>query len=426
MIIPSIDIQNGEAVQLVNGRRLALTAGPPTDWAERFSLFGEIAVIDLDSALGTSSNLTSIKELCANYRCRVGGGIRTLEKAREILNAGARKIIIGTCATPEFLSQLPKDRLIAALDCYNNEVVSEGWQKNTGKRIEDLITLLEPYVSGFLVTFVETEGTLCGINIERAKELRALCRESSLTVAGGINSIEEISMLDRLGIDAQVGMSLYTGRFSYSDAIFGCVKKDKNDLVPTIIVDDIGEVLGLAYSSARSFSEAFKQRRGIYQSRSRSSIWNKGSTSGNTQDLLRVELDCDRDCLKFIVRQNGGGFCHLGSYNCFGERLPFAELLDTIADRKLSRDKDSYTLKLLNSPTLLNLKIQEEAFELTTSTSRANVIHESADLLYFLLVKMAQENVSFGEVLKELSKRRLTVTRRVSVKPQGDFFGGVV
>ncbi|MCB1032801.1 MAG: hypothetical protein KDD47_03085, partial [Acidobacteria bacterium] len=154
MIIPSIDIMNGQAVQLVEGREKKINAGDPRPIAERFSKVGPIAVIDLDAALGMGDNAETIRELLEIAPCRVGGGIRDLDTAIAWLDAGAEQIIVGTAATPEFLSQLPKDRVIAALDARNDSVVVEGWTKDTGENLYQRIDELRDYVSGFLVTFV--------------------------------------------------------------------------------------------------------------------------------------------------------------------------------------------------------------------------------------------------------------------------------
>ena len=137
MIIPSIDLMNGKAVQLIGGREKALEVDDPIALARKFSRVGEIAVIDLDAALGQGSNAEIIEKIIEVAPCRVGGGIRDLETAKKWLNAGANKIIIGTRATPEFLSQLPKDRLIAAVDAENGEVMVEGWRKSSGNRISE-------------------------------------------------------------------------------------------------------------------------------------------------------------------------------------------------------------------------------------------------------------------------------------------------
>src|SRR3990167_5316911 len=145
MIIQSIDLINGKAVQLKQGKEKVLEREDVLELALEFRKYGEIAVIDLDAAFGKGNNLELIKKICKIADCRVGGGIRTIEKANEILQACAKKIIIGTKATPRFLAQLSRDRIIVAIDSKDNIVVNKGWTAKTNRSPSDLIKELEPY-----------------------------------------------------------------------------------------------------------------------------------------------------------------------------------------------------------------------------------------------------------------------------------------
>ena len=218
MIIPSIDLMNGKAVQLVQGEKKKLEREDVLELAEKFSKFKEIAVIDLDAAMGKGNNIEIIKKICKIANCRVGGGIRTMEKANEILEAGAKKIIIGTKADKEFLKNLPKDKVIVAVDSRNDIVVTKGWKEKTGKKPEEVIKELNDYCSGFLYTYVDKEGMMQGTNIKKAIELSKLT-DKKITVAGGISSIEEIKKLLELGFDCQIGMALYTGKVKLDDLL---------------------------------------------------------------------------------------------------------------------------------------------------------------------------------------------------------------
>jgi phosphoribosylformimino-5-aminoimidazole carboxamide ribonucleotide (ProFAR) isomerase len=320
LIVPSIDLMGGRTVQLVGGRELAMECGDPLPIARRFALAGEIAVIDLDAALGRGSNADLVKKVISAHPCRVGGGIRDLETAAGWLDAGAAKIIVGTAATPDLLSRLPKERLIAALDARDGEVVVEGWTKGTGAGIVGRIAELKDLVSGFLVTFVEREGRLSGTAMERVAEIVSSARPARVTIAGGITTPAEIAELDRAGADAQVGMAIYTGKMTLADAVTAVLTSDRPDgLWPTVVCDERGTALGLAYSSRESVAKAMELSRGVYQSRKRG-LWIKGESSGDFQELLRITPDCDRDTLKFTVRQRGRGFCHEGTWTCWGDR----------------------------------------------------------------------------------------------------------
>ena len=183
MLIPSIDIKDGRAVQLKQGRTMLLDGGDPLEVARRFAPLGEIAVIDLDAALGTGENREVIRSLLSVARCRVGGGIRDLDTARSWLDAGATRVMIGTAAEPELLSRLPRDRVIAAVDAWDDEVVVEGWQTGTGERVVDRIERLRPFVGGFLATFVQDEGTGGGLDLDRARMIRRSVGDADLVVA---------------------------------------------------------------------------------------------------------------------------------------------------------------------------------------------------------------------------------------------------
>jgi len=412
MLIPSIDIMTGAAVQLVQGRDKKLDAGDPRPLAHRFSLVGETAIIDLDAALGRGSNSELIRQLLRIVPARVGGGIRDVDTAIDWLDAGARKVILGTAATPDILSKLPRERTIAALDARDGEVVVEGWTRATGANVIDRIRELRDCVGGFLVTFVEREGGLGGSDLDMAARFKEEVGDCELTIAGGVTTPEEVAQLHRLGIDAQVGMALYTGKFDEADCFAAMMQSDRPDgLVPTVVADEHGVALGLAYSDAESLREAIRSRRGVYRSRSRG-LWVKGESSGATQTLLKVDLDCDSDALRFTVHQEGAGFCHKQTRTCWGEGAGIPSLARRIADRATSAPPGSYTARLFTEPGLLNAKIAEEARELTEARSQPDITHEAADVIYFTLAKLIASGLTLEDVERKLDQRALKVTRR--------------
>lgn len=411
MIIPSIDLMGGQAVQLVGGERLALEAGDPLVIAESFSLVGEIAVIDLDAALGQGSNQAVIQSLVERFACRVGGGIRDEATALKWIDMGAAKVILGTAATPDLLVKLPRERVMAAVDCQNGMVVDHGWRSETGVPGRDKISELRPLVSGFLVTFVEREGGLGGMDLDQIREVIDAAGDIPVTVAGGVARAEEIGQIHALGADVQVGMALYTKRFSLGEALWSILKSDRSDgLVPTVVCDERGIALGLAYSSAESLESAIESRSGVYLSRKRG-LWKKGETSGSTQQLLRVDVDCDNDALRFTVRQEDG-FCHLGTRTCWGQARGLDQLERTIRERMASSPEGSYTHRLLNEDDLLNSKLLEEAAELVDADSPDHSIQELADLMYFATVKLVASGGSWSDVDQVLDRRALKVFRR--------------
>jgi len=412
VIVPSIDLMNGRTVQLVGGKEHALDAGPPGPIAARFGRVGEVAVIDLDAALGRGSNADLIKPLLRGTRCRVGGGIRSVEAALGWLDAGAHKVILGTMAKPELLRQLPRERVIAALDARDGEIVVEGWTQGTGQRVEDQMHALRDLVSGFLVTFVEREGRLGGTALDRVASLVEAAGPARVTIAGGVTTAAELAALDRLGADAQVGMALYTGRLDLAEAFCAPLMSDRPDgLFPTVVCDVHGVALGLAYSSVESVRASIERGRGVYWSRKRG-LWEKGATSGAHQTLLRIDTDCDRDALRFVVDQHGDGFCHLDTFTCFGPDRGLPALARTLAARVADAPAGSYTRRLLDDPALLRAKLLEEAGELADATAPEHVVAEVADVVYFALVALARAGRPLSDVEAELDHRALKVQRR--------------
>jgi phosphoribosyl-ATP pyrophosphohydrolase len=342
----------------------------------------------------------------------VGGGIRDIAAARRWLDAGATKIVVGTAATPEFLAQLPRDRVVAAVDAEEGEVVVEGWRTRTGEAIIERINRLRGLVGGFLVTFVEREGRMAGTDLDAVPGLVNAAGDARVTIAGGVTTATDVGRLDSMSADAQVGMALYTGRMDLADAIIAPMTSDRTDgLWPTVVTDEAGIAIGFAYSSRDSVREAVRTGRGVYHSRTRGR-WVKGETSGDVQDLLRVDLDCDRDTLRFTVRQHGRGFCHQGTRTCWGRDTGASALEQRIARQATQRPAGSYTARLLADAELLRAKLVEEAGELGDARSATDVTHETADLLYFLYVAMRRAGVSTTQVAAELDRRALRVTRR--------------
>jgi phosphoribosyl-ATP pyrophosphohydrolase/phosphoribosyl-AMP cyclohydrolase len=412
VIIPSIDLMNGNAVQLVGGQRLEIDAGDPRPIMERFRVVGEVAVIDLDAALGQGSNADTIAELCRMGPCRVGGGIRDEAAAVRWLDAGASKVILGTAARPDLLRNLPKDRVIAALDARDGRVVDHGWTRDTGATIFDRMAELRDLVSGFLVTTVEREGRLGGADIALAERLAQAAGDARVTLAGGVTTPDEVARLDRLGCDAQVGMAIYTGRMDLADAVSALSTSDRPDaLIPTVITDERGVALGMAYSNPESIRLAINTRRGVYHSRTRG-LWIKGETSGDTQELLNADWDCDRDCLRFTVRQHGRGNCHLGTRSCWGADAGLGSLQRRVAAQSTGADPNSYTARLLNDPDLLNAKLREEIDELIAAESPTHAAEEAADVLYFLTVAMRRAGITLEDADSILDRRARKVSRR--------------
>ena len=218
-------------------------------------------------------------------------------------------------------------------------------------------------------------------------------------------------------------MALYTGRLGLAEAFAAPLVSDRPDgLWPTVVVDERGVALGLAWSSASSLAAALEQGRGIYHSRKRGP-WTKGATSGATQELLAVDADCDRDALRFTVRQSPPGFCHRDQRTCWGSDRGLGRLERRLAarlsERPGPRAAASHTRRLASDPALLGAKLREEAAELASARTPSGVAHEAADVLYFALVRAVAAGVPLEAIEAELARRELVTTRRpCEAKPE--------
>jgi phosphoribosylformimino-5-aminoimidazole carboxamide ribotide isomerase len=220
MLIPSIDLKGGAVVQLVQGERLAIRDDDVFAWVRRFERFPKVQVIDLDAAMATGDNLTLVREIAARLSCRVGGGIRHVERAREVLDAGAHAIIMGSAlfraGKPDLrfagalAEAIGRDRVIAAVDSRGGHVVIHGWKTALPLTTVDAVRALEPYCDEFLYTHVDAEGLMKGTDFAAIDAVRQATTRR-VTAAGGITTQDEIDRLHQMGVDAVVGMAIYTG-----------------------------------------------------------------------------------------------------------------------------------------------------------------------------------------------------------------------
>jgi len=439
MVVASIDIQNGKVVQLRQGAELVLQQDNAEELAREFDRCGEVAVIDLDAAMGKQpfgspgGNTGIIKNLLRKAECRVGGGIRTPEHAKELLGYGARKIIISSSVfrnparkgagieggefeinlafLEAFSRRIGREHLIVAVDARNGEIMVDGWKTPTGLDLIESAAAVENYASELLFTCVEREGTMTGINIDMIKKLRnALsCR---LTVAGGISALGEIEELAAIGCDVQLGMALYTGKIKLPDSFvhsLNWAKGTRTDapdqpLLPVIAQTADGQILMTGFTDREALCETFRRENLCFYSRTRQKLWMKGETSGNTLAVIRLRADCDRDAILALV-EPAGPVCHTGAWSCFatGRRFTWEYLQSVIEDRFRNPGPGSYTATLDDG--LVREKLMEEAEELCKAGARDEIIWEAADLLYFATALMTRAGVSAGEILAELERR---------------------
>lgn len=428
MVISSIDLKGGHVVQLKNGKDLVLQRDDADSLISEFNKYGEVAVIDLDAALGNTdekgntANTELLKSLLRKGNVRVGGGIRTVKKARELVSLGAEKVIIGSAAwnldrknggsilNTEFLDELAssigKQRIIISVDAINGKIAVKGWTETADISLIEGAREAEKYASELLFTCVEKEGCMQGTDMDMVKQLRdsVKCR---VVAAGGVNSLEQIVQLEKLHCDVQLGMALYTGAVNLKESFINCIDWEKtNGMVPVIAQSPAGEVLMMGYSNKEALEKTFELGKLTFFSRTRNTLWTKGETSGHFLELVKMRADCDRDTILATVIPHGG-VCHTGSFSCFSseadEKSSMERLYGTIAERFANPRPGSYTATLNDKR--VREKIMEEAEELTEAEGKDDVIWEAADLLYFASVLMYKEGVTWQDVYNELDRR---------------------
>lgn len=427
MVISSIDLKDGHVVQLKNGKDLMLQRDDADNLIKDFNMYGEVAVIDLDAALGNidakgnTQNSVLLKNLLHKGNVRTGGGIKTVKKAKHLISLGAEKVIIGSAAwntnpkpgesilNEEFLTELVnaigKDRIIISVDALNGKIAIKGWTETIDISLVDGAKQAEKFCSELLFTCVEKEGCMQGINMDYVKQLREAvkCR---VVVAGGVSSVEEIAELEKLHCDVQLGMALYTQNVSLKDAFVNCLDFEKSPLIPVIAQSVNGEVLMQGFANKEAILKSFDCGKLTFWSRSRNELWTKGETSGNFLELVKMRADCDRDSILATVFPTGPA-CHTGSWSCFstapGEPSSMGRLYSIIANRFANPKPGSYTATL--DAKRVREKIEEEAEELCEANSKDDVIWEASDLIYFVNVLLYKEGVTWKDVYDELDRR---------------------
>ncbi len=224
MLIPSIDLMGGRIVQLVQGEKLKLAFDDFEYWIEKFSRYPLVQLIDLDAAMRQGDNSALVAQIAKRLPCQVGGGVRSVERAREVLEAGAQRVIVGSSLFTEsgavdvkFAANIAQaigvERVVAGIDTKNGRIAVKGWKAQVALTADEAIPQLEPYATAYLYTHVDGEGMMQGFPIEVAARLRTLTKRQ-LIVAGGIRSQQELDDLDVMNVDAVAGMAVYTNLLS--------------------------------------------------------------------------------------------------------------------------------------------------------------------------------------------------------------------
>lgn len=329
-----------------------------------------------------------------------------LQEIASWLDEGVEKVIVPLVSVKELIGVIPAERLILLLDVANVNAFSENVRNGvSGVLLKtpsidlDFISSISKFFAGSTIHVLSTSAILpTPANIRELRSIGAtlIIPESQLTLA-----------------------PTSTSQLNIGDAFLAPIVTDRPDgLFPTVVTSETGHSLGLVYSSTQSVKESIITGKGIYQSR-KHGLWRKGETSGATQDVVRIRLDCDSDSLEFRVVQHGAGFCHLNQRSCFSEASGLSLLEGTLISRLESAPEGSYTKRLFNDANLLQSKIMEEADELCRATTKEDIAFEAADLLYFALTKCVAAGVGVADIEHSLDRKAKKITRRTgNAKPQ--------
>jgi phosphoribosyl-ATP pyrophosphohydrolase/phosphoribosyl-AMP cyclohydrolase/histidinol dehydrogenase len=369
--------------------------------AQALSFVGNVFVRVTDEAVDQA--LAHLQQSVGRYANYLGvASLTSTDDILSLLDAGAAKVFVTRQQLDALkAAHVDQDRIVLCLP------------GNTKEEIIDAIAGTQVDVYSHQVSDIElTAAWLNEYGTDRPNVFVSFA-QPSLEDALKLAKLSAIPIIPAasLTVDAQKEPSL----ISVAKLVMANATSDRPDgLFTTLVTDERGIALGLVYSSEESVAESLKTGRGVYQSRKRG-LWYKGESSGDIQELVSMSLDCDSDCLQFVVRQKGRGFCHLATPTCFGQYRGLSKLQKTLQARKESAPEGSYTARLFNDEQLLRAKILEEATELCDAKEKDHIAFEAADLLYFALTKCVAAGVTLEDVERNLDAKSIKVKRR-----QGD------
>ncbi|EEB07313.1 phosphoribosyl-AMP cyclohydrolase/phosphoribosyl- ATP pyrophosphohydrolase His7 [Schizosaccharomyces japonicus yFS275] len=329
----------------------------------------------------------------------------SIDQCYSVLNAGALAIAVTEEMLPE-LSSITPSRLVLKTSCTDVEKLEKCLQFASSIQ-------LVACESGYRPEFLEKMSKIVSQETMIEGGSRVLYLEyPSMPSMEQLKSISVHSVTPVLTSAFLTVDKAETDKLHLADLILVNAVTDRPDgLYTTLVVDELGGALGLVYSSKESVAESMKTGTGVYQSRKRG-LWYKGATSGAVQHLIRIDLDCDHDCIRFVVYQTGKGFCHLDTQHCFGHSSGLPQLERVLKSRKQNAPAGSYTARLFSDPTLLRAKIMEEAEELCDAATKDEVTWEMADLIYFAMTRCVAAGVSLEDISRHLDLKHRKVTRR--------------
>ncbi|KAJ3120807.1 trifunctional histidinol dehydrogenase [Nowakowskiella sp. JEL0407] len=402
------------------------------DNLDYFALASEVLVVSKNENLDVLNSFAELLKTRPNFN-KISFLISTpsetiLETITKILDSGAVKVIFSVSSTTidtilPLIQQFPAARVgieVSEPISDTTSIIQKLSASNTRESVISKIVLTTSSVPTFseaLVSKSSSENVLLRPTKSDliAPEFLKSCDAGRIDVAVPYSKIYQPSEFSTSAQPVEVP----SGFFSYGEFFSACLKTERSDgLFTTLVADEFNVALGVVYSSELSISESLRTRTGVYMSRTRG-LWYKGATSGAVQKLKHIDVDCDRDTVRIIVEQTAPGFCHFNTRTCFGKDDGITGLADTLLSRKQSAPVGSYTARLFNDPKLLRSKIMEEAEELCDAETKEDIAWETADLIYFALVKCVSAGVSLADVERHLDSRTKKVTRRAgNAKPK--------
>lgn len=425
--IPTLDIAGGKAV-LVRHGKVDKILGDAFEKAQQINICANYQLVDIDGAKREGKNNRElIKAICKKWPCYVGGGIDTVDDANELLNASARRVIVST-HIEDLIEHIPKERLIVAFDVdADNRVFSKG---RNGVQPLTLFEYMDKYagrVEMITITFHQVEGTCAGIPMDQVKGIMEYIEKNGLNiklvVAGGITTGKEIRELFELGAIPQFGSGFWRGKFTLGEAFqtlceynlekdnvqLECSSSSKR-VIQTVVQSEVGIVLGCVSSTPESVRIAVDTRVATFYSKERDSLWFKGATSGDVHHVQQVHYCCDGKTLRMVV-SGDKPFCHLGHQSCYGDNDPSRASLKALCHIFSKHAQgNGYTNEIMQSNALL-AKIMEESTELVCATRGDDIVHETADLVYFVLLNLIRNGIEVHDVERELLMRQYAVLK---------------
>jgi len=366
------------------------------NYAKRINYFGSVVVSNIES-----HNL--LKGICNVAECELVMNSPKLETIQEVLRKGVKRVIVREKEVENISQKVSKNIIIARITLRKSSLINNNLI-DLKTELKEIVNRVVPYCSELLIDYDE-DLTIDESTVPAVIDYISEFNNYPLTFLDTNNKFTEL--LEKKGINPFICSSeMFKEKKMLKIFTSGLDFQKLNGLIPTIVQDEHNQILMLAFSSQDSLTQALIQKKGIYYSRSRKSIWIKGETSGNYQMLNQVRYDCDQDALLFNVRQEGVA-CHLQRYSCFGNKeFELSDLYEIIQDRILNPVANSYTSKISKDERLIIEKIKEESNELINYTNDENLSWEIADLFYFVMVLMAKKGFKLQDILNELWSRR--------------------